>query len=223
MCLKSRTMEIHILNQQTSIANDFLANLRDTSVQGDRLRFRRNLERLGELMAYEFSKTLETSTRSIHTPLTNADVEIPVNDLVLVTVLRAGLPFHQGFLNIFDKAASGFIGAYREEGDASNLTVTLSYSALPNLNGKQLVLIDPMLASGKSLVKAFFQCLKYGQPKAVHFMSVISSPEGIQHLNQTIDHTGSIWTWSKDSHLNDRAYIVPGLGDAGDLSFGEKE
>lgn len=217
------TMKIHILNQQTSIANQFLTELRDTGIQADRMRFRRNLERLGELMAYEFSKTLRSKMHTIETPLGKSQTELPVNDLVLVTVLRAGIPFFQGFLNLFDRAESGFIGAYREEGTAKDLTITLNYSALPNLNNKQLVLIDPMLATGKSLVKAFEQCLKYGHPKAVHFMSVISAPEGIDYLQASVDHPGSIWTWAKDSHLNELAYIVPGLGDAGDLSFGLKE
>lgn len=221
--LKCIAMKIHILNQHTSIANEFLSELRDVALQTDRLRFRNNLERLGELMAYEFSKTLLTKKRVTSTPLGNSEAEIPVNDLVLVTVLRAGIPFYQGFLNIFDRAASGFIGAFREEGTAKDLMVTLNYSALPNLDNKQLVIIDPMLATGKSLVKAFNQCLKYGHPKAVHIMSVISAPEGINHLQTSIHHPGSIWTWAKDSHLNDMAYIVPGLGDAGDLSFGEKE
>jgi uracil phosphoribosyltransferase len=221
--LKSIAMKIHILNQQTSIANQFLCELRDTSVQTDRLRFRANLERLGELMAYEFSKTLLAKKCEVATPLGTSQAEVPVNDLVMVTVLRAGIPFYQGFLNIFDKAESGFIGAYREEGSEKDLMITLNYSALPNLDNKQLVLIDPMLATGKSLVKAFNQCLKYGHPKAVHIMSVISAPEGISYLEESIDHPGSIWTWAKDSHLNEMAYIVPGLGDAGDLSFGTKE
>ena len=145
---------------------------------------------------------------------------------MLVTVLRAGIPFFQGFLNIFDHAPSGFIGAFREEGGADpvrDLNISLNYSAMPNLSGKHLILIDPMLATGKSLVKAFQQCLKYGHPRSVHFMSVISAPEGIAHLQQAVDHPGGIWTWAKDSHLNELAYIVPGLGDAGDLSFGIKE
>ncbi len=220
-------MKIHILNQQSSIANQYLAELRSVDIQNDRLRFRRNLERLGELMAYEFSKTLRAKTSDVTTPMGSCAVELPDNDFVLVTILRAGIPFYQGFLSVFDKAASGFIGAYREEGgkngDKTELEITLNYSAMPNLNGKQLVLIDPMLASGRSLVKAYKQCLKYGHPKAVHFMSVISAPEGIRHVAEQIEHPGSMWTWAQDSHLNDLAYIVPGLGDAGDLSFGVKE
>lgn len=220
---KFSLMKIHILNQQVSIANQYLSEIRDVKVQEDRLRFRRNMEKLGELMAYEFSKSLIGKTRQVTTPLGDTEIELPVNDLVLVTVLRAGIPFYQGFLNVFDKAASGFIGAFRQEGTAKDIEIALNYSAMPNLDNKQLVIIDPMLATGKSLVKAFRQCLKYGYPKAVHFMSVISAPEGISHVEQAVDHPGSIWTWARDSHLNEMAYIVPGLGDAGDLSFGPKE
>ncbi len=219
-------MNVHVLNEKSSVANRFLAELRDCHTQSDRLRFRRNMERLGELMAYEFSKTLQIQSAEITTPLDTMRVDVPAEELVLVTVLRAGIPFFQGFLNIFDTASSGFIGAFREESGSEpvrDLHIALTYSAMPNLSGKHLVLIDPMLATGKSLVKAFHQCLKYGQPQAVHFMSVISAPEGIRHLQQAVDHPGSIWTWAKDSHLNDLAYIVPGLGDAGDLSFGVKE
>lgn len=225
--LNATPMKIHILNEQSSIANQYLAEMRSVDVQNDRLRFRCNLERLGELMAYEFSKTLRTKTTEVATPMGSCAIDLPDNDLVLVTILRAGIPFYQGFLSVFDKAASGFIGAYREEGaktsDRTELEITLNYSAMPNLNGKQLVLLDPMLASGKSLVKAYKQCLEYGHPKAVHFMSVISAPEGIRHLTEQIHDFGSIWTWAQDSHLNEMAYIVPGLGDAGDLSFGVKE
>lgn len=219
-------MKVHILNESSSVANQFLAELRDVKVQQDRLRFRRNLEKLGELMAYEFSKTLKVRSSEVTTPLGKAAIDVPSEDPALVTIMRAGIPFFQGFLNIFDQAPSGFIGAYREEtkgGRAEDLQIALNYSAMPNLNGRHLVLIDPMLATGKSLVKAFRQCLKYGHPKAVHFMSVISAPEGISHVRESVDHPGSIWTWAKDSHLNDSAYIVPGLGDAGDLSFGFKE
>lgn len=219
-------MNVHILNENSSVANQFLAELRDVNIQQDRLRFRRNLERLGELMAYEFSKTLSTKPCEVITPLDKVSVDIAIEELVLVTVMRAGIPFFQGFVNIFDKASSGFIGAYREEGGdnpKTDLQITLNYSAMPNLNGKHLVLIDPMLATGKSLVKAFEQCLRYGHPKSVQFMSVISAPEGIMYIQQMVDHPGSIWTWARDRELNKMAYIVPGLGDAGDLSFGLKE
>lgn len=218
-------MKIHILNENSSVANRFLAELRDVKIQGDRFRFRNNMERLGELMAFEFSKTLPVKAAQVTTPLGKISTDLPYDELVLVTVMRAGIPFFQGFLHIFDQAASGFIGAYREEseGNAGNVEITLNYSAMPDLNGKQLVLIDPMLATGRSLVKGFRQCLKYGHPKAVHFMSVISAPEGLAYIQQEVDHPGSLWTWARDSHLNEMAYIVPGLGDAGDLSYGSKE
>ena len=219
-------MKIHILNENSSVANRFLAELRDVRIQRDRLRFRNNMTRLGELMAFEFSKTLPVKPAQVTTPLGNVSTDLPYDELVLVTVMRAGIPFFQGFLHIFDQAASGFIGAYREEAEGQNIgniEIALNYSAMPDLNGKQLVLIDPMLATGKSLVKAFRQCLKYGHPKAVHFMSVISTPEGLAYVQQKVDHPGSLWTWARDSHLNEKAYIVPGLGDAGDLSYGSKE
>lgn len=218
-------MKVHILSEQCSAGSRFLAELRDVNIQQDRLRFRKNLERLGELMAYEFSKTLDAKAKNVQTPLGSLSMELPEEDLVLVTVMRAGIPFFQGFLNIFDRAAAGFIGAYREEGDqpSASIDIALTYSAMPNLDGRILVLVDPMLATGQSLVQAFERSLKYGTPKAVHFMSVICAPEGLDYVTTSIDHPGSIWSWARDQRLDESAYIVPGLGDAGDLCFGPKE
>lgn len=210
-----------ILSEQPSIANQFLAELRDVRVQKDSMRFRKNLERLGEVLAYEVSKTLTYQTVSVATPLENAAMALPKDQVVLVAVLRAALPFYQGFLNFFDHAESGFIGAFREEG-ADQLTVNLSYHASPTLNDKVLILVDPMLASGKSCVAALNTLLQHGKPKAIHLVAAIAAPEGVQYVTEKITQPYRLWLGALDERLNDKAYIVPGLGDAGDLAFGEK-
>jgi uracil phosphoribosyltransferase len=210
-----------ILSKQPSIANQFLAELRNVQVQKDSMRFRKNLERLGEVLAYEVSKTLSFQTKEVLTPLENTAMAVPSDQVVLVAVLRAALPFYQGFLNFFDQAESGFIGAFREEG-TEKLTVNLGYHASPSLDDKVLILVDPMLATGQSCVAALQTLLQHGTPKAIHLVAAIAAPEGVQHLAEHISQPYSLWLGTLDERLNEKAYIVPGLGDAGDLAFGAK-
>lgn len=211
-----------ILSQQPTIGNQFLAELRNVDVQKDSMRFRKNLERLGEVLAYEVSKTLTYQTKDITTPLGTASMSLPADQVVLAPVLRAALPFYQGFLNFFDLAESGFIGAFREEGK-ENLTINLGYHASPSLDNKVLILVDPMLATGQSCVAALQTLLQHGTPKAIHLVTVIAAPEGIRYLTENISQPYSLWLGTLDEKLNEKAYIVPGLGDAGDLAFGKKQ
>jgi uracil phosphoribosyltransferase len=210
-----------ILAENPSIGNQFLAELRDVHIQQDRLRFRKNLERLGELLAYEVSKTLSYQSRQVQTPLESTQVELPSDQVVLVAVLRAALPFYQGFLNIFDQAESGFIGAFRQE-DGEKIAVNLGYHASPNLDDKVLVLVDPMLATGTSCVTALQTLLQHGTPKAIHIVAAFAAPEGVKYLTNHLNVSYSLWLGALDEKLNSNSYIVPGLGDAGDLAFGEK-
>jgi len=210
-----------ILSQQPSIANQFLAELRDKQIQKDRMRFRKNLERLGEVLAFEVSKTLSYQKKEIQTPLEQMEMQLTSDQVVLVAVLRAALPFYQGFLNFFDQAESGFIGAFREESGAE-LTVNLGYHASPNLDNKVLILVDPMLATGQSCVESLQTLLKHGTPKAIHLVAAFAAPEGVEHLKKSITIPFSLWLGTLDEKLNSLSYIVPGLGDAGDLAFGEK-
>ncbi len=214
-------MTIHNLGATNSIANQFLLELRDTRIQKDRLRFRNNLSRLGELMAYEISKTLVYHPEEVDTPLGRKVVDVPAVDIVLLTILRAGLPFLEGFQQIFDKADTGFIGSYRVEGH-SEINIHRDYMATPALTGKTVILADTMLATGRSLVDAVNIIIHRGQPSHLHIASVISAPEGIQYLQDHIKIPASLWVHAIDEKLNAKFYIVPGLGDAGDLSFGPK-
>ncbi|AMQ54909.1 uracil phosphoribosyltransferase [Algoriphagus sanaruensis] len=210
-----------ILTQNNSIANQFIAELRDIQVHSERMRFRKNLERLGEILAYEISKSLHFESKEIETPLKKTQMEVPQEHLVLVAVLRASLPFYQGFLNFFDQAESGFIGAFREEG-AKELEINLGYHASPNLDGKTVILADPMLATGKSFIRSIEALLTHGTPKKIHIAAAFAAPEGINYLESNLKIPHSLWLGTLDEKLNDLNYIVPGLGDAGDLAFGEK-
>lgn len=210
-----------ILTQNNSIANQFIAELRDVHVHSERMRFRKNLERLGEILAYEISKSLHFESKEIETPLKKTQMEVPKEQLVLVAVLRASLPFYQGFLNFFDQAESGFIGAFREEG-AKELEINLGYHASPNLDGKTVILADPMLATGKSFIRSIEALLTHGTPKKIHIAAAFAAPEGINYLESNLKIPHSLWLGTLDEKLNDLNYIVPGLGDAGDLAFGEK-
>ena len=212
---------ITVLNRQDSVANQYLLELRDKTIQQNRSRFRKNIERLGELMAYEISKKFQFNSQKVQTPLGISLVNIPVNNPVLITVLRAGLPYFIGFQNIFGEADCGFIGAYRKESEA-NLTITLDYLATPTLEGRTVILVDPMLATGQSVVKAVNALLKHGKPKHVHVAALVAAPEGVALLDKALAVPYDVWTWALDEKLNELHYIVPGLGDAGDLSFGEK-
>lgn len=213
-----------ILEDKNSIANHFLAELRNETVQNDRLKFRRNLERLGEIMAYEVSKKFDFSENIVSTPLGKKRSNLVLEQPILIAVLRAALPFYQGFLNFFDQADSGFIGAYRKEEKTGDPTVEIEYlyQATPDINNKTLILIDPMLATGKSIVKTIENLLLLGIPKSIHIVSVIAAPEGIEYIKANIKQPFHLWLCSVDEYLNDQFYIIPGLGDAGDLCFGNK-
>lgn len=214
--------DIHfILDRQCSIGNEFLAALRDTVVQKNRMLFRRNMERLGEIMAYEVSKSLRYEPHQLETPLGQTTVSKLADYPVLITILRAGIPFYQGFLNVFDQADSGFVGAYRNE-DTPSVTVSVDYVSIPPVDGRVVILIDPMLATGKSLVHAQRMLLEKGRPSHLHVVSVVAAPEGIRFLKDNLALPWSLWTCAVDEKLNPSFYIVPGLGDAGDLSFGPK-
>lgn len=213
------------LSDQNSIASRFLLELRDKEVQRDRMKFRFNLERLGRVMAYEVSKQLRYASRSVVTSLGVAEVKDLIQQPVLISILRAGLPFLQGFLDTFDGADTGFIGAYRNEREDS-LTVTMDYLATPALQDRDVVVVDPMLATGGSLVTALTYLISKGNPRSINIVSVIAAPEGIKRaedfFRQHHDIEFRVWVGAVDERLNELFYIVPGLGDAGDLSYGNK-
>jgi len=212
---------LFILNQDNSVANHMLKELRDKTLQQDRMRFRSNVEKLGSILAYEISKRLMYKQEEVQTPLGKSVVQVLNEQPVLIPVLRAGLPFFQGFQHFFDQADSGFIGAYRKEGKGE-ITINLDYLAAPNLEGRQLILIDPMLATGKSFVKSMNALRAHGTPAHVHVAALVAAPEGINFLKENLSLPYSIYTCALDERLNEHAYIVPGLGDAGDLCYGEK-
>lgn len=211
---------VHVVCAEPSIANHFLAELRDVEVQRDSLRFRRNLQRLGEIMAYRISAHLSYTDKTVKTPLGESSSKQLHDFPILATVLRAGLPFHQGFLNYFDQSPSAFVAAYRIEGTAQ-VQVQVDYLSAPRLDERVLILADPMLASGKSLVQTYRAMLRFGTPRQVHIAAVIASPEGVAHVTREIPEA-TLWVAAIDEKLNAQAYIVPGLGDAGDLSYGSK-
>mgnify|MGYP002403300214 CR=1 FL=1 len=211
-----------VLTSQCSIANHFLAELRDAALQKDRMRFRRNMERLGEILAYEMSRVFSYEAKEVRTPLGEVTTPRLVEYPILVTILRAGIPFHQGFLNIFDQSDSGFIGAYREE-ETTSVVVNIDYVSVPPIDKRVVVIVDPMLATGNSIVDAYRLLLKRGTPSHVHVASVVSAPEGIKRLEENLSGPSSLWTCAIDEKLNPSFYIVPGLGDAGDLSYGIKQ
>ena len=212
---------VHNLSEQNSIANHFLMELRDKSLQQDRMRFRKNMERLGAIMAFEISKGLAYERHTIETPLEKTEINMLAQQPVLVPVLRAGLAYYQGFANFFDRADSGFIGAYRKEGGEA-ITINLEYLATPSLEGRNVILIDPMLATGRSFIKSVNELMEHGRPAHLYVAAVVAAPEGLKFIKENLKIAFSIWTWAIDDHLNPQFYIVPGLGDAGDLSYGVK-
>lgn len=215
---------LHNLSEQNTVLNKFVAEIRDRSVQKDSMRFRRNLERIGEVTAYEISKTLRYEPRVVETPLGEAAVAQIADGIVLATILRAGLPFHQGFLNYFDDAQNAFVSAYRKSTKDGKFTVKVEYISCGDLEGKVLLLVDPMLATGSSLVLAYNAlCEKGGQPLHTHVAAIIASEQGIDYVQKHMPReTTTIWTSAVDEELTSRSYIVPGIGDAGDLAYGEK-
>ena len=217
-------MRIVNLGDTNSILNKFVAELRDVDIQKDSLRFRRNVERIGEIMAYEISKEFHYSTKDIQSPLGIAPMNTPDDQIVISTILRAGLPFHQGFLRYLDNAENSFVSAYRTYKDRLNFDIHIEYIASPRLTGKTLIISDPMLATGSSMELAYEALLTKGVPGHVHVASIISSKQALEYLQKKMpDDKTTIWIAALDNDLDDHSYIVPGLGDAGDLAFGEKE
>lgn len=217
-------MRIVNLGDTNSILNKFVAELRDVDIQKDSLRFRRNVERIGEIMAYEISKEFHYSTKDIQSPLGIAPMNTPDDQIVISTILRAGLPFHQGFLRYLDNAENAFVSAYRRYKDRLNFDIHIEYIASPRLTGKTLIISDPMLATGSSMELAYEALLTKGVPGHVHVASIISSKQALEYLQKKMpDDKTTIWIAALDNDLDDHSYIVPGLGDAGDLAFGEKE
>lgn len=209
--------------KSNTILNTFLRELRDVSIQHDSMRFRRNLERIGEIIAYELSKTLDYETKEITTPLTTTNVSVPAEQPVIATILRAGLPLHNGVLNYFDKAENTFISAYRKHGDQNDFEVEIEYMASPSIEGKTLILCDPMLATGSSMVLAYKAILEKGTPKKTHVVSVVASKAGMDFCLKNMPKEVDYWIGEIDEKLDEKSYIVPGLGDAGDLAYGTKE
>ncbi len=216
-------MQIINLSEQNSILNHYLKEIRSVEIQGDSLRFRRNLERIAEIIAYEISKTLHFETENVQTPLGIAPTNVISDKIVIGTILRAGLPFHQGFLNYFDRAENAFVSAYRKYKDVVKFDIHIEYIASPKLTGKVLLLTDPMLATGGSMELSYKALLTKGEPIHTHIVSAIASQDAVDYLAQTLPSNCTLWLAAVDNELNDHSYIVPGLGDAGDLAYGEKE
>ncbi|MDZ4148553.1 MAG: uracil phosphoribosyltransferase [Flavobacteriaceae bacterium] len=216
-------MHIHTLDDSNSLLNKFIAELRDQNIQKDAMRFRRNIERIGEVLAYELSKTLNYQLKNVTTPLGVKVINLPVDDLVLCSILRAGLPLHQGLLNYFDHAENAFISAYRHHpNEDDDFEVIVKYWASPALENKTLILSDPMLATGKTLENTFEILKKHGMPGQIHIVAVIGSVEGVAYIKDKFPENTHLWIATIDEKLNSRGYIIPGLGDAGDLAYGTK-
>ena len=216
-------MKIHHISENNSVLNQFLAELRDLGIQKDRMRFRKNIERIGEVLGYELSKTLPYHSKEITTPLGSLKMDLPDENVVICSILRAGIPLHNGLLNYFDRAGSSFISAYRHHPDNEiDFEIVVEYLASPSLENKTLILADPMLATGRSLVSVFEALKKMGTPREIHLVSVIAATEGIEYVASELPEDTHLWIATIDQELNDHGYIVPGLGDAGDLAFGEK-
>ena len=219
-------MQVINLSENNSILNLFLSEIRDVNIQKDPLRFRRNIERIGEVMAVEVSKQLNYAPKDVTTPLGTATVQLPTDAVVLGTILRAGLPLHQGFLNIFDRAENAFLSAYRRAGrivdGKQELEIVAEYLAAPSLEQKTLILVDPMLATGMSMEVAYRALLSHGTPAHTHLCCVIGTNEAVKYLQASLPDNITLWCAAIDNELNEKKYIVPGLGDAGDLCFGGK-
>jgi uracil phosphoribosyltransferase len=214
---------IHNLSKNNSIFNQFVAELRDVNIQTDSMRFRRNLERMGEVFAYEISKSLSYAEKKVQTPLGEANANLIVEQPVIATILRAGLPLHIGILNYYDRAQNAFVSAYRRHHKDNSFEIALEYVACPDLTDKVLILCDPMLATGSSMVLTYNALLKKGKPKHTHIVTAIASVQGVDHVKALLPNNDiTIWCGAIDDELTAHAYIVPGLGDAGDLAFGSK-
>ena len=216
-------MKIINLGEKASVLNSFIAEIRDHIIQKDSMRFRRNLERIGEIFAYEISKTLNYSEKDVTTPLGIAQCRTHDNDVVIASIMRAGLPLHDGMLHYFDKAQNAFIAAYRKYGKDNKFTIQIEYASSPSVEGKILILADTMLATGSSVVLAYNRLCETAGPVHTHLVCPIASSEGIEYLSKHLPHkTTTLWVGAIDEELTIKAYIVPGLGDAGDLAYGSK-
>ena len=219
-------MKVINLTEKPSLLNQYVKELRSVDVQKDSMRFRRNIERIGEVMAVEISKHMTYAVEQVQTPLAIAEMQVPQDQVVLGTLLRAGLPLHQGFLKMFDKAENAFISAYRKETvgrrGETEIEIVSEYLAAPNIEGKTLILVDPMLATGLSMEVAYKALLSHGKPKNVHVACLFGTPQAINYLSENMPEDTTLWCAVIDPVLNEKKYIVPGLGDAGDLCFGEK-
>ena len=217
-------MEVINFADTPSLVSQYMTELRDVNVQGDMMRFRRNLHRIGEIMAYEISKRMVYAKKEITTPLASMKADVLDEDVVLATIFRAGIPFHQGFLEYFDKAQNAFVSAYRKYREKENFDVFIEYIASPRLDGKTVIIADPMLATGSSMELAYRALLTKGEPAHVHVASIIASQAAIDYVRSTFpaDKT-TVWVGAIDPEINSHSYIVPGLGDAGDLAYGLKE
>ncbi len=216
-------MHIHYISDQNSILNHFLAQIRDVNIQKDSMRFRKNIERIGEIMAYELSQTLDYKNIDVQTPLGIKHTTTIAEPVVLCSILRAGLALHQGFMNFFDEAENGFVSAYRHQyNNDDEFDILVEYQAAPSFEGKNLILIDPMLATGQSIVAVLQKLHLEHQPKEIHIAVVIAAPEGIAYLEKNLPSNCHLWVAALDEKLNEKNYIIPGLGDAGDLAYGSK-
>ncbi|OXA94443.1 uracil phosphoribosyltransferase [Flavobacterium hercynium] len=216
-------MKIHYISENNSVLNHFLGQIRNVNVQNDSMRFRRNIERIGEIMAYELSKELSYKNVEIQTPLGFKKTTEIENDLVLCSILRAGLPLHNGFLNYFDHAENSFVSACRHHPNNDDyFEILVEYQALSNINNKTVLLLDPMLATGQSIVAVHEKLIQNATPNEIHIVVVIAAPEGIAYLEENLPDNCHLWVASLDEKLNEKNYIVPGLGDAGDLAYGSK-
>ncbi|MCH5310217.1 MAG: uracil phosphoribosyltransferase [Prevotella sp.] len=217
-------MQVIDFSKQNSVINQYMAELRDKNYQKNRLVFRHNVQRIGEMMAFELSKTLDYKTKTVTTPLGTIDISLPKDDVLIATVLRAGLPFHEGFLHVFDKAANAFVSAYRMYTNREHTEVGIhtEYMASPSCKGKTLIIADPMLATGGSMAASYEALVKTGKPAKVHIACVIATPEGLEVLRETLPEDATVWCAAIDPGMNEHKYIVPGFGDAGDLCYGEK-
>lgn len=218
-------MEVYNFSENNSLLNTFVREIRDINIQNDRLRFRRNIERIGEIMAYEISKGFCYKTIQIDTPLDKMDVRIPGEEVVIATILRAGLPFHHGMLNYFDGADNAFVSAYRKykETGHQSFDIHIEYIASPSIEGRTLVLTDPMLATGSSMELTYRALLTRGEPAHIHIATIIASKQAIDYCKTNFpEDKTTIWAAAIDPELNESSYIVPGIGDAGDLAYGKK-
>jgi len=219
---QSQPMDVHVLSEENSVFNQFIAEIRDVDIQTDPMRFRKNLERMGEIFAYEISKHFEYEDKKVTTPLGVADVKVPSTSPVLATILRAGLPFHQGLLNYFDRGQNAFVSAYRKHDDNGAFKIHVEYLASPSIEGQTLILSDPMLATGQSMVLCYEALMEKGTPTHTHVVVAIASEEGMEYVKKHLPDNTTIWVGAVDKELTPKAYIAPGLGDAGDLAFGTK-